>query len=350
MLQYTDVIRFLDLTESCPILDVRSPSEYAHAHIPGASSFPIFSDEERKVIGTTYKQIGREQAIKEGLDFFGTKMRRLVEEAERIVATHAVGQGNKQVLVHCWRGGMRSAAMAWLLDLYGFKVTVLTGGYKAFRNWALAQCDAPVALRVLGGYTGSGKTDLLHHMADQGCAVLDLEALANHKGSAFGGDPKLQPTQEMFDNLLAMALRRLQLDMPGQAVWVEDESRRIGDINLPLHFFGRLRVSQVYFLEVPFDARLDHIVADYAGMPNAELAACTLRISKRLGGLATKETLAYLEAGNRRLAFAILLKYYDKYYGKGIAERQEGAVGVTGVPCVVAGASNFDALMQVAGT
>ncbi len=349
MVNHVEITRFLDLAGSCPILDVRSPSEYSHAHIPGAISFPIFSDDERKIIGTTYKQVGREPAIKEGLDFFGPKMRHLVAQAEAVTAAHAVEAGSKQVLVHCWRGGMRSGAMAWLLDLYGFKVSLLTGGYKAFRNWVLDTCDQPAPLRVLGGYTGSGKTELLHTVAQNGGAVLDLEALANHKGSAFGGDPGLQPSQEMFENLLAVAMHRTQIARTGQTVWLEDESRRIGDINLPLRFFERLRNSQVYFLEVPFDARLDHILTDYAEVPLPELIECTLRIRKRLGGLATKETVAYLETGDRRSAFAILLNYYDKYYGKGISERRESSVEVVGIPCAVAGAANFEALMEVVG-
>src|ERR1035437_2355393 len=127
---------FLQLSKQHPVLDVRSPGEYCHAHIPGAYNLPLFSDEERKVVGTEYKQQGREQAIKTGLDYFGTKMSKIVEEAETIIKKHnAPIQIPNTVLVHCWRGGMRSAGIAWLLDLYGFKVYTLTGGYKSFRNW-----------------------------------------------------------------------------------------------------------------------------------------------------------------------------------------------------------------------
>src|SRR5690348_9334071 len=122
------ITEFLKLSHQHPVLDVRSPGEYSHAHIPGAYSLPLFTDEERKVVGTTYKQQSREAAIKVGLDYFGPKMRSMVEEVEKLCEK----RGGKTVLVHCWRGGMRSAGVAWLLDLYGFKVYTLVGGYKFF--------------------------------------------------------------------------------------------------------------------------------------------------------------------------------------------------------------------------
>ena len=132
-----DIEKFIGLSEQHPVLDVRSPGEYHHAHIPGAHSFPLFDDAERKEVGTTYKHINREKAIKIGLDYFGPKMRPLVEQAEAI----AEKSGSRTLLVHCWRGGMRSGAIAWLLDLYGFKVHTLIGGYKSFRRWTLEQFE-----------------------------------------------------------------------------------------------------------------------------------------------------------------------------------------------------------------
>jgi tRNA 2-selenouridine synthase len=154
---------FLQLAKRHPVLDVRSPGEYAHAHIPGAGSLPLFSDEERAVVGTAYKQQNREKAIKIGLDYFGVKMRPMVEAVEALM----VGKKKKgpvdgepveenAVLVHCWRGGMRSAGVAWLLDLYGFKVYTLVGGYKAYRNWVLQQFEKKYAFNILGGYTRLG--------------------------------------------------------------------------------------------------------------------------------------------------------------------------------------------------
>ncbi|HNJ96285.1 MAG TPA: rhodanese-like domain-containing protein, partial [Ferruginibacter sp.] len=164
---------FLALAKEFPVLDVRSPGEYNHAHIPGACSLPLFTDEERKVVGTTYKQQSREAAIKIGLDYFGVKMRRMVEEAESIATNHKPQTSNLKhgtsntVLVHCWRGGMRSAGVAWLLDLYGFKVYTLVGGYKAYRKWALAQFEKEYSFQIIGGFTGSGKTDVLRSLPQQ---------------------------------------------------------------------------------------------------------------------------------------------------------------------------------------
>jgi len=155
---------FIQKQSIAPVLDVRSPSEYSRAHIPGAYSIPLFTDPERALVGTYYKQQSRESAIKMGLDFFGLKMRTMVEETEQIVSKYSKGQTSshkKTVLVHCWRGGMRSAGVAWLLDLYGFEVYTLEGGYKNFRRWVLRQFEKDYPVRLFGGYTGSGKTDVL---------------------------------------------------------------------------------------------------------------------------------------------------------------------------------------------
>jgi tRNA 2-selenouridine synthase len=198
---------FLEASANSLMLDVRSPGEYQHAHLPGAVSLPLFTNEERKVVGTAYKQVSREKAIKYGLDFFGPKMRAMVEEVERLLKQKTKDQKSETVYLYCWRGGMRSGAVAWLLDLYGFNVMVLAGGYKAFRNWVLEQLEHPYPLQVLGGYTGSGKTALLQELKNKGEAIIDLEQLANHKGSAFGKvDDGKQPTQELFENRLAIEL------------------------------------------------------------------------------------------------------------------------------------------------
>ena len=183
--------KFLELAKQHPVVDVRSPGEYAHAHIPGAYSLPLFTDEERKIVGTAYKQQSREQAIKIGLDFFGGKMRKMVEEVEQFVrsselnsaTTQLKTQHSKTVLVHCWRGGMRSAGVAWLLDLYGFKVYTLVGGYKKFRNHVLETFNLPFNLKILGGYTGSGKTELLKTLKEKGETIVDLEGIARDRKS-----------------------------------------------------------------------------------------------------------------------------------------------------------------------
>lgn len=307
---------FMALAESMPVLDVRSPGEFTHAHIPGAYSLPLFTDEERKIVGTAYKQQSRETAIKAGLDFFGGKLRHMVEEVEKICAAQP-SEGNKQVLLHCWRGGMRSAGVSWLLDLYGFKVHTLAGGYKAYRNWVLQQFMKPYNLQLVGGYSGSGKTELLQELKVLGQQTIDLEQLANHKGSAFGSMGE-QPGQEMFENKLADALHACA---GNSATWVEDESQRIGQLQIPGPFWQTMRSSPVYFVEIGFEQRLQYIVSDYSKANKEKLVNSIIRIQKRLGPLETKTAINLLLENNYEGCFDILLKYYDKNYKKSLAQR-----------------------------
>ena len=300
------------------IIDVRSPGEYAHAHIPNAFSLPLFTDEERAAIGTTYKQESREAAIKLGLPFFGTKMQNMIEQVEGWAANYEKTNGKKPIiLIHCWRGGMRSAAVAWLLDLYGLKTEQLTGGYKAYRNWVLAQFEKDYSMKVLGGFTGSGKTEILLQLQKSKLPVIDLEGLANHKGSAFGAlGQNAQASQEQFENNLSRAL--LNISSQHLYFWIEDESQRIGTNMLPITFFKNMRNSICYFIDIPFDARLQFIAQAYGKFAVADLIAATLRIQKRLGGLETKTAVNLLVENNIEGAFSILLKYYDKVYLKNL--------------------------------
>ncbi len=335
-----NIARLLEYQSTLPILDVRSPAEYGQAHIPGAISFPLFSNEERKVVGTAYKQQSRETAIKIGLDIFGPKMRSLVEKAEQIASTQS-GSSKKSVIVHCWRGGMRSAAVAWLLDLYGFKVYTVNGGYKAYRHWVINTYSRPFAFHVLGGYTGSGKTYILKQLEQQQQPVLHLEDLANHKGSAFGniGMPA-QPSQEMFENLLGYALWKLSVQFPdiihpteSRAIWVEDESQRIGDVNLPIPFYRQMKTAPVFFVDIPFEQRLNNILAEYGQLDRERMKSAISRIQKRLGPLETKLSLQHLENDETLQAFDILLKYYDKWYRKSLNNRENLEEILTTITC-----------------
>lgn len=310
---------FLPMTEQYPVLDVRSPGEYNHAHIPGALSLPLFTDEERKVVGTAYKQESREKAIKIGLDYFGTKMRSMVETVEALMAAQE-DKSNKTILVHCWRGGMRSAGVAWLLDLYGFRVFTLTGGYKAYRAWARSQFEQPRNFSILGGFTGSGKTLVIQELQRTGHTVIDLEGIAHHKGSVFGHlGEKDQPTQEMFENKLAMALYHT----PESAnIWMEDESQRIGNLNIPNTLWKLMRGSPVYFLAIPFEVRLQYLTEEYGKFDKAALINAIIRIQKRLGPLETKTAVNFLLEDNTVECFRILLAYYDKGYEKGLNKRE----------------------------
>ena len=333
-----NIENFLKLAEEYPVIDVRSPGEFNHAQIPGAYSLPLFTDEERKIVGTTYKQQSREAAIKIGLDFFGMKMKKVVEEVEAIIGNRQWVISNESqlpiancILIHCWRGGMRSGAIAWLLDMYGFKVYTLSGGYKAFRNWVLKQFDAAYNLKILGGYTGSGKTVVLQELTSKNYPVIDLEKLANHKGSAFGAiGEKPQPSQEMFENLLAIELFKKS---SSAEIWLEDESQRIGKMIIPNSFWEKMRTSPVYFLDIPFEERLNYLVTTYGNFEKEKLGEAIERIQKRLGGLETKTAKNFLAENNIRDCFSILLKYYDKLYYKGLHNRKNYESLLNIIPC-----------------
>jgi tRNA 2-selenouridine synthase len=306
--------QFIKLSLEHLVVDVRSPSEFQHAHFSGALSVPLFDDEERKVIGTTYKQRSREKAIKIGLDFYGVKMKAIIEQVE----SELKKRDSKTVIVYCWRGGMRSSAIAWLLDLYGFKVYQLEGGYKVFRNWVLGQLKSPWNLRILSGHTGSGKTKILYELEKQNYPVIDLEGMAGHKGSTFGNLELIsQCSNEFFENKLALKLYFIAThDLKSQEIWIESESSRIGNININIDFFNQMKKAPRVNIIVPFEKRLDYITEEYGVYDKEEIIHAIERIHKRLGGLETQRAIAFVEEGDLKSAFEILLIYYDRFYDK----------------------------------
>lgn len=308
-----DVLEFNALKDKFAVLDVRSPSEYAYAHIPGALSFPIFSDEERKVIGTLYKQTSRETAVMEGLKYFGNNL------ADRAAAAMALvnqsGKDSSAVIVHCWRGGMRSGAIVWLLNLFGIQVYQLSGGYKAWRNAALQRFEMPRTLKLINGYTGSNKTGVINRLAATGEPAIDLEGLAGHKGSAFGNlDLIPQPSQEHFENLLSEALRQWDELKPGAPIWLEAENQRIGLRNIPTPFFAQMKAAPHYYFIVPFEVRLDFITTHYGKHDTEKIINAIVRIQKKLGGKETRECISLVLEGKIKECFSILLAYYDRLY------------------------------------
>jgi tRNA 2-selenouridine synthase len=306
MAELIQIEAFLERSASFPVIDVRSPSEFRRGHIPGAVNIPLFDDHERAIVGTRYKQVNKEAAVYAGLEFAGKKLVDLVKEGERKAGK------KKTLLVHCWRGGMRSKSMAWLFETIGINCFLLEGGYKSYRRYVRGIFSLPYSLKVIGGRTGSGKTAILHQLHSEGEQVLDLEALAHHKGSAFGalGEPE-QPSTEQFENELCRDLTRLD---PKRIIWVEDESRNVGKCVIPDEFHEKMRTGETFFLDIPREERATYLVKQYADHDQAELKACVQRIRKKLGGDRAKMAIDSIERNDHYTTAMIALQYYDKAY------------------------------------
>lgn len=308
-----DVTAFLELAENIPVIDVRSPSEFSSGHIPGAVNIPIFDDNERAIVGTKYKKEGRIPAIIEGLKLTGPSMSEKLKHALKV-------SKEGKLLVHCWRGGMRSEAMAWLFSQGDLYTEVLEGGYKAYRNHILDSLSEKRKMIVLGGMTGSSKTHILRFLSDLGEQVVDLEGLANHKGSAFGslGQPP-QPTTEQFANNLYREWIKLDNATP---VWVEDESRNIGTVFIPDGMYGNMQNTRTIILLMNVKTRLPRLMEEYSVYPPETLKSSILKISKRLGGDNTRDALSAVDAGDISKAIEISLYYYDKAYSFGLTRKK----------------------------
>lgn len=319
MPRVVNATEFVDLASEWPVLDVRSPSEYRQGHIPTAISFPLFDDQQRAEVGIAYKHNGRQAALLKGLEFVGPRMRPMAESALEMTRAHwqskaaEVGKAQqKRVLVHCWRGGMRSQSVSWLLEQVGLEVTLLEGGYKAFRRYVRERFQDRWRFRVLTGRTGSGKTQILHRLAEQGQQIIDLEGLANHRGSAFGNLGP-QPTVEQFENRLCWQLNRLE---PNQPVWVEDESRSIGRVAIPAALFDQYRTAPAIALDVPRNQRAHALAELYGDQHREQLESSIREIRKRLGGQHVNAAIRDLHRGNLVACAERLLVYYDKAYDR----------------------------------
>ena len=311
-----------------PILDVRAPCEFAKGHIPGAINVPLFDDEERATVGTLYKRHGHDTAVKRGLQFVDRK-----GWEELLSNVPALCEGD-DVLVYCFRGGMRSGGMAHLLSQAPLNVQLLDGGYKGFRQWAISQWESDRRLVVVGGPTGSGKTEVLETMRDDlSLQILDLEGDANHRGSIFGGLGRpTQPTNEMYENILALQWGRFAASEP---VYIEDESHAVGRCGVPPGLWERMRddATPVLRLDVPRAARVEKLVSEYGVYPPGELADCVRGLVKRLGHDHVNQLCEYLEETPPRLAEVaeyLLVNYYDDMYKFQATKRP--FVGHT-VPC-----------------
>lgn len=295
-------------------IDARSESEFLKGHLPGAVNVPLLNNEERKEIGTVYKKQGRSAAVKLGLALVGPKMAELY-------GTYETLSKEKPLLFYCWRGGLRSLISSTLFQWSGHKVYRLNGGYKSYRNWAQEQFQKPFKYVVLSGATGSGKTEILHMLSQEGVQMIDLEGLANHKGSAFGGLGKpTQPSTEAFENLLAEELSKLSPEKP---VVFENESRLIGTCFLPQPIWDGIQSGPIVQLQVPFETRLDRLSHEYGGFSSDLLIDKIQAISKKLGGQHAKSAIDDILNNNTKGWITAVLVYYDKTYSYSADKNKE---------------------------
>ncbi len=310
---------FWTLREQIPLIDARSEGEFAQSHIPGAFNLPILNNQERIVVGTLYKEKGAEKATLKGFELVGPRFHLIQKEALRQFP-------EKKIIVYCWRGGMRSQILSWLLEMVGFEVYRLKGGYKTYRTFTFEEVRKNRKLLVLGGKTGSAKTLLLQKLQEKGEQILDLEGIANHKGSSFGSIGQLpQPSVEQFENLLAESLRLLDVDIP---TWVENESRKIGRLIVPDRLFEQMGKSPLIDIQKSTEERIAHIAAEYASLPEEELIAAVKRLQKRLGGLRTQEAIEAIQSKDHIAWISNLLIYYDKTYEFDLSRHESGLIQV----------------------
>jgi tRNA 2-selenouridine synthase len=298
---------------SCPydeVIDVRSPSEFAEDHIPGAVSLPVLSDAERVAVGTIYREQGGFPARKIGAADVSVNIARHLRQ-------HFADKGKDyRPFIYCWRGGQRSASLATVLAQVGWRVTVLQGGYKTYRAHVLrALADLPTlfSFRIVAGATGTGKTRLLHALAARGAQVLDLEALADHRGSILGAVGP-QPSQKSFDSQLLAELDRLD---PGEPVWVEAESNRVGDIFLPAALWARMQSAPGVEVRMPLEERVRYLLEEYALLLTdpEELKGKLRQLQSRHGPRQIGAWCRAIDAGEwAALVASLLAVHYDPAY------------------------------------
>ncbi len=303
---------FLQLRHQLPIVDVRSQGEFHEGHIRTAINIPLLNNEERITVGTDYKQKGQAEAIKTGFRLVGPRLHDIV--------THAQHTSN-EMIVHCWRGGMRSSNFCQFVEMAGVKTHQLKGGYKEYRQHAVESFAKPFQFLVLGGCTGSGKSEILHALSQKGEQVIDLEGLAHHKGSAFGGlMMPAQPTTEQFQNELFEEISKFDTN---KRIWIEDESIAIGKIFLPQDLWRTMNISTVVEMKVDKSVRVERLVEEYGKANQEEFLEAMTNITQKLGGQHFNAAKEKLMQADMFATIDILLTYYDKAYLRGLEKKKK---------------------------
>jgi tRNA 2-selenouridine synthase len=295
-------------------IDMRAPSEFRDGRIPGAVNVPLFSDEERRVVGTIYKQVGSDDAKQTGLSLVSSKLPAIVN---RIRTFHKEGH---TVVVYCWRGGMRSKSVVSVLELMGIPAYQLLGGYKSYRRYvldSLTEFNLKPKIVVLCGSTGVGKTTILNMLISKNIPVIDLEKLANHRGSAFGqvGLGRSETAQN-FDALLLEELKQLN-DQP--YIIVECESKRIGKVYLPNVLYDAMQTGIKILAHAGVETRIGRLMDEYMDVFNNnhdQIYASLESLKNRLGAKKTQRLLDAFSANQvKEVVHTLLVDYYDPLYG-----------------------------------
>jgi tRNA 2-selenouridine synthase len=296
---------FLNQSKGELIVDVRAPIEFFKGHIVNAINVPLFDNSERAEVGTLFKQHGKDTAVTRGLEIVSPKMVTFVTQVKEL-------SKNKKVFVYCFRGGMRSNSFAWLMNTSGLNACILNGGYKSYRNHVLDYFELQKKIILLGGGTGSAKTEVLKELDALNYPIVDLEKLAHHKGSAFGAiNEERQNPQQVFENNLFQAYTEKEST---QAILLEDESQTIGYNKIPIALWRQMKKSPIIKLNIPFELRVQKLLNDYTTTDIAALQDCVVRIASQLGPQNTKLCLNYLTEGNLADVARLSLAYYDKAY------------------------------------
>jgi tRNA 2-selenouridine synthase len=297
-----DELFTLHTEKKMKFIDVRSPSEYKEATIPGSHNIPIFDDKERAEVGRLYKQVSPKAAKERGLEIFSAKLPNFIHQFSQI-------DGEKAVF--CWRGGMRSKTAATVVDLMGMDVYRLKGGIRTYRDWVVRTLDKlelKPTTYVLNGYSGSGKTTILQQLHQDGYPVLDLEKMASHRGSIFGQIGLVPNNQKRFESLLVHEIARIQ---QSPYILLEGESKRIGKVVLPHFLYEKKEHGIQLFIDMPIEERAANIVNDYKPWNHHEECIEAFKIIKRrIHTPVAKEIEESLKSGKFYPAVKLLLEYY----------------------------------------